>query len=90
MYNQGSRIVNPNTGKVDDIVPGVADAELNLERGVVVCYAENLSYTRVDNYGLPNMFGERSYHNGDYGFYYYNLKENVGVRTDAWFARHPA
>ncbi len=90
MYNQGSRIVNPNTGKVDDIIPGVADAELNLERGVVVCYAENLSYIRVDNYGLPNMFGERSYHNGDYGFYYYNLKENVGVRTDAWFARHPA
>lgn len=84
--NLGSRIVNQSTGEVDESVPGLADAQVDPERGVVLCYNVNLPFISVDNLGIPNPFGERSYHNGDYSFYYYNIMENVQVRTDAWFA----
>lgn len=86
--NLGSRIVNQSTGEVDESVPGLADAQLDPERGVVLCYNTNLPFISVDNLGISNPFGDRSYHNGDYTFYYYNIKENVQVRTDAWFQTH--
>ncbi|MBE6910290.1 MAG: DUF3089 domain-containing protein [Ruminococcaceae bacterium] len=84
----GSRIVNPDTGEVDDLVPGLADAQVNLERGVVICYNGNLPLTQPENPAFKGLFGSKSYHNGDYGFYYYNLRENVKTRTDAWFKTH--
>lgn len=87
--NKGSRIiVNSATNEVDDRIPGVADARVDLSRGVVVCTNSNLSYIKVDNLGIPAVFGEKSYHNGDYLFYYYNIMENVAVRVAAWFAGH--
>lgn len=87
--NKGSRIiVNNDTDDVDDIIPGLADAKLDVARGVVICSNVNLPYIKVDNLGIPAVFGSKSYHNGDYLFYYYNIQENVAVRTAAWFASH--
>ena len=88
--NKGSRIiVNSSTNEVDDVIPGVADAQINSLRGTVICSNVNLPYIKVDSLGIPALFGNKSYHNGDYLFYYYNIKENVAVRTAAWFAEHP-
>ena len=88
--NKGSRIiVNSSSNEVDDRIPGVADAQINSLRGTVICSNVNLPYIKVDNLGIPAVFGNKSYHNGDYLFYYYNIMENVAVRTAAWFAEHP-
>lgn len=87
--NKGSRIiVNSSANEVDDKIPGVADAQINLLRGTVICSNASLPYIKVDSLGIPAVFGSKSYHNGDYLFYYYNIKENVALRTAAWFAAH--
>lgn len=82
--NLGSRIVNRETLEVDESVPGAADACLDLERGSVINSGVNLYYTKVDYSGIPRLFGRRSYHNDDYGFYYYNVQENVAARVAAF------
>ncbi len=87
--NKGSRvIVNSATNDVDDLLPGIADAQVDVERGVVICTNVNLPYVKVDSLGIPAVFGPKSYHNGDYLFYYHNLKENVQVRTTAYLNAH--
>ena len=88
--NLGSHIVNPKTRIVYDSVPGLADARLDVERGVVISSGEGLSYISQTNPQLSAYYGERSYHNNDYSFFYYNIRENVAARTAAWFAAHPA
>ena len=85
--NLGSHVVNQSTGAVEEAVPGLADAHLDVERGVVVCYNANLSFTTVDNLDVPNPFGERSFHGGEYLLYYNNIKENVQLRTDMFLAQ---
>ncbi len=85
--NKGSRIVDWYLDEVYEYAPGVADAQIDLSRGVVVCSNVNIPAFTVYYKGLPPLFGERSYHNGDYALYYYNVKENVGVRAAAWFAQ---
>ncbi len=83
--NLGSRIVDWYLNEVYEYVPGVADAQIDSSRGVVVCSNVNISFASVYYRDLPPLFGERSFHNGDYALYYYNVKENVGVRAAAWF-----
>lgn len=51
-----------------------ADAKLVLERGVILSSADS------EPIGLPQYFGPQSFHNGDYTFYYNNIKENVAKR----------
>ena len=88
--NKGTRlIVNSSENEVDDLIPGIADARVDVSRGVVICTNMHLPYMEVESLGIPPVFGEKSYHNGDYLFYYYNIMENVAVRTAAWFAEHP-
>ena len=86
--NKASHIVNGTTGKVDESKPGLADAQVDLSRGVVICYNVNLPYTKLDGLGGKNPFGDKSYHDGDYMYYFGNIEENVRVRTEAWFAAH--
>ncbi len=88
--NLGSRVVNESTGKVDESKPGIADAQIDLKRGVVICCNSNLPFTKVTASGIPAIYGNKSYHSGDYGLYYYNIMDNVKVRADAWFASHAA
>lgn len=72
--NLGSRILNEETGEFE-IRKNVADATLNTERGVVICNSEEPFVS------APDLFGTESYHNGDYTFYYENLKQNAVLRV---------
>lgn len=84
--NLGSHIpttdANGKTEFVDE-TPGVADATVNTERGVVICTTLSDSYITVDN--LPaNPFGPASLHNMDYAAYWENIRDNVQTRIAAY------
>ncbi len=67
------------------VVPGYADAQVNLTRGTLVC-----SSVDPDDYFNPaNPVMPRGvYHIGDYRFYYYNLRQNAQDRVDTYMAIH--
>lgn len=75
--NLGSRIFNEET-ETYEIVKGAADAQVDTERGVVICTAE------VAEYAPAALFGPESLHSHDYDFYYENLRENVKTRVEAY------
>lgn len=75
--NLGSRILDEETGTYE-IVKGIADAQVDVERGVVICTAENVEYAPAI------LFGPESLHANDYDFYYENLRENVKTRVEAF------
>ncbi len=67
-----------------EVVPGVADATVDLERGTVIC-------TTQDDYNEnTEIFGTESFHSHDYDFYYEDIKANGQTRIAAYFAEHPA
>lgn len=71
--NLGS--LDHSTGKIT--TPGIADAQLDLERGVVIC-------TTVPKSMATQGFGPESYHTYEYSFYYMNLVKNVADRIAAF------
>ena len=77
--NKGSLIIDEEAGtaSIGDIG---ADAQVNTERGVVVT---NANSEPID---LPEFFGPQSFHNGDYTFYYNNIKDNVAKRCAAYLS----
>lgn len=79
--NLGSRILNAETGEYE-IINGVADAQVDTERGVVICTAKNVGYSQ------PELFGPESLHGHDYDFYYENLRENVKTRVEAYLKQN--
>ena len=80
--NLGSRIMNKET-KEYEIINGVADAQVDTERGVVICTTENVEYSQA------YLFGPASLHSHDYDFYYENLRENVKTRVEAYLKQNP-
>ena len=89
--NLGSRIPIKNekgivTGfQVDR--PGILDARLDLERGVVVCTTVPDQYLVMSKPELRNPFGPASLHLLDYPGYWENIRENVKARINAYFGR---
>ncbi len=79
-----------NLGSLDNayqpVVPGVADARVDTERGVVVCESVDPALYKT---AFDMFFGSESYHYYDYALYYFNLQENVATRIAAYFATHP-
>ena len=71
------------------LVDGFADAQIDMERGVVVCSTADKSL-----YAIPalaeDLFGPESYPGHDYGLYYANLQENVKTRIRALINRTDA
>ncbi|MCR4908729.1 MAG: DUF3089 domain-containing protein [Lachnospiraceae bacterium] len=65
--------------------PGLADAKLDVERGVVVC--TTLSDRYVKPIGVENLFGPASLHLVDYTAYWDSLRENVKTRIKAYLNR---
>ena len=64
-------------------VKGIADAQLDLERGVVVVTTEEAkNYVMAPQF--QSIFGPESYHGQDYGFFQENLKKNVADRIKAF------
>ena len=76
--NLGSLVLNEKTGETEIRDIG-ADAQVVPERGVVVTNADHEPMT-----GMPDVFGTQSFHNGDYTFYYNNIKDNVAKRIAAY------
>ena len=65
--------------------PGLADAQIDLERGVVVCTTLADYYVTAHALGADNVFGPASLHEVDYVAYWENIRENVNSRIDAFF-----
>ena len=59
-----------------------ADAQVDTERGVVICTAKNVEFAPAE------LFGPESLHSHDYDFYYENLQENVKTRVDAYLKQN--
>ena len=64
--------------------PGLADAQVDVERGVVVCTTLSKCYVPPVVPGRPNRFGPASLHSSDYPAYWDNIRENVQVRIQAF------
>ncbi len=65
------------------IVPGVADAKINIDKGVLECGNVNPREFKQSLEAFP--IG--SYHSMDYGFYFENIKANVKTRIKAFFEK---
>ena len=76
--NLGSLVLNEETDETEISDIG-ADAQIVLERGVIVTNADYEPMT-----GMDDVFGTQSFHNGDYTLYYNNIKDNVAKRIAAY------
>ena len=65
-------------------VKGLADAAVNLKRGTVIC-----TTVKPEDYASSNKkyFPLGVYHSKDYGFYYYNLRQNAENRVKKYFQK---
>ena len=75
--NLGSLIPDEKTGGTEIGDLG-ADAQVVPDRGIVVT---NADYNPME---MTELFGPQSFHNGDYTFYYSNIKDNVAKRIAAY------
>lgn len=83
--NLGSRMVNEETGK-PEITDVGADAQINLERGVVVTHAKGEQMDEETAKIAAEFFGPDGRHGEDYLFFYNNIKANVAKRVAAYKA----
>ena len=87
--NLGSLVQDEKTKQyvIDDIG---ADAQIDPERGVVVCTTTAIPFFDVNDVkGVPDdLFGPESFHNGDYQLWYKNIQENVKTRIEAYQKSH--
>ena len=87
--NLGTYLNNRELG-VYEKVNTKADAQVDTERGVVICTTSELPFVSESNtlFDVASFFGSESYHNGDYAFYYDNIKQNVRTRCEAYQRVH--
>jgi len=81
--NLGSLLSDGLTHEIKGHVKGIADATLDLKRGVVVC-------TTFEDYmpkEMEALFGDKSLHFYDWGLYYDNLGLNGKKRAEAFLGR---
>ena len=76
--NLGSLVLNEETGELEIADIG-ADAQVILDRGVILTNTDAEPMTE----GVE-FFGPQSFHNGDYTFFYNNIKDNVAKRIAAY------
>jgi hypothetical protein len=61
----------------------IADARVDKARGVIIC-----STADVDRFAPGSgVSGRGIFHSLDYPFYYFNLRENAGVRTASFLSK---
>ena len=65
------------------VEPGIADAQIDLERGVVVVSTEAAKPFAIPA-AMQDIFGPESYHGQDYGFFYCNIRKNAADRIAAF------
>ena len=77
--------VTENLGSLNaegELGPGIADARIDLERGVVVC--ESIEAMPQLQEAMAEFFGPESYHLQDYSLFYGNLQKNIADRIAAF------
>ena len=81
--NAGS--IRPISMALSDLTPvkDLASAQVNTERGVVVC--KSVDTTKYSIQGMPGV-----YHSYDYLFYFYNIRANAQNRVEKYLAAHPS
>ena len=79
--NLGSLVPNEKTGEYE-IGDAGADAQVVLERGVVLTNA-NFAPSEMTDY-----FGPQSYHEDEYNLYYNNIRDNAAKRIAAYQAKN--
>ena len=87
--NLGDRIPvkEPGNLEVSDLKfhkPGLADAQIDPERGTVICTTLAEKYVKPVAPGVGEGFGPASLHEHDYAAYWDNIRENVNTRIDAF------
>lgn len=90
--NLGDRLtitdgVSPTAIGFEEHRPGLADAQIDLERGVVVTTTISDRYLKPAVPGSESLFGPASLHTSDYPAFWENIRENVRVRTQAYLGR---
>lgn len=78
--NLGSLVLNGETGELEIGDIG-ADARVIPSRGVILTHADS------EPVGGAEYFGPQSFHNGDYTFFYNNIKANIAKRIAAYKAK---
>jgi len=63
----------------------IADAQIDLERGVVVVSTEAAKRFAIPAV-MQELFGPESYHGQDYGFFYGDIRRNAEMRVAGWFS----
>ena len=84
--NPGSRVPDPETNIIQYEDIG-ADAQVDTERGVVICHADYPFIGEGDEATIA-LFGPESFHNGDYTFYFNSIRQNVADRIEAYFSQN--
>ncbi|MBQ9526873.1 MAG: DUF3089 domain-containing protein [Fretibacterium sp.] len=79
--------ITDNPPEKDPLIPGLADARVNRERGVVICSSDVLPFISDSNAALEAVFGPQSYHGGDYAFYFDSVRENVRNRVNIYLKK---
>ena len=83
--NLGSLVENEKTGE-PEIGDVGADAQINLDRGVVVTNAKSAPTDEESAKVAAEFFGPDGRHGDDYTLYYNNIKDNVAKRVAAYKA----
>ncbi len=81
--NLGSEVFNRLEGRTTHMEK-LADATVNLERGTVICATVDIEQYSPGSGGL---FPRGVYHTQDYGFYYYNIRENAANRVEKFLEK---
>ena len=84
--NLGSRVVDEATGAVEYKDIG-ADAQVDMERGVVISHADFPFIGGGSDPLAASIFGTESFHNGDYALYFNNIRQNIETRIDRYFEK---
>lgn len=81
--NLGSLVVNEETGE-PEIGDLAADAQVNVERGVVITNAKVIPMDEESTRVAAEFFGPDGRHGDDYTYYYNNIKDNAAKRVAAY------
>jgi hypothetical protein len=69
-----------------EIVPGIANARVDVERGSVIVESVDPTVFAMPP-GAAVFFGTESYHMWDFEFFYMNIRENARLRLERFLAR---
>jgi len=80
--NLGSLVWNEDRTSCDTVIPGIADAQIDEQRHVLIC-------TTSTSYVPYEFMGDKSLHVQDWTFYFMNIRANGLKRATAFLGHEP-